>query len=72
MTKQNRYFVCSHILEKKLENLSPSFFSADLTADLEDLSFAERPEACDPWNQEKVEQLIQRCKTTCEKILRYS
>ena len=44
----------------------------NLTADLEDLSFAERPESRDPWNQEKVEQLIQRCKTTCEKILRYS
>ena len=65
-------------LEKLLEKCPPSLRKdlglevKSLVADLEDLSFAERPESSDPWSQEKVEQLIKKCRVTVEKILRYS
>ncbi len=63
-------------LDKLLEKCPPSLRKdlglevKNLSAELEDLSFAERPAENDPWNQEKVEKLMKRCRTTLEKIIR--
>ena len=65
-------------LEKLLEKCPPSLRKdlglevKSVVADLEDLSFSKRPAENDPWNQEKVEKLMKRCRDTIEKILRYS
>ena len=65
-------------LEKLLEKCPPSLRKdlglevKNLSSDLEDLSFAERSVENNPWNQEKVEKLIKRCRTTIEKIIRCS
>ena len=65
-------------LDKLIEKCPPSLRKdlgleiRSIVADLEDLSFSERPASNDPWNQEKVEQLMKRCRDTIEKILRYS
>jgi len=65
-------------LEKLLEKCHPSLRKdlgneiTDLVRQLEDLSFAERPESDDSWSQEKAKQLMKRCRITIKKILRYS
>lgn len=65
-------------LEKLLKKCPPSLRKdlgeevTTLVKQLEDLSFAERPESSDPWSHEKVEKLMKKSKITIEKILRYS
>ncbi|MDE0151415.1 MAG: BatD family protein [Bdellovibrionales bacterium] len=65
-------------LEKLLKKCPPSLRKdlgeevTNLVKELEDLSFAERPESSDPWIHEKVEALMKKSKTTIEKVLRYS
>ena len=65
-------------LEKLLEKCPPSLRKdlgleiKNLSSDLEDLSFAERSVENDSWSREKVEELMKRCRTTIEKIIRYS
>lgn len=65
-------------LDKLLEKCPPSlrkelgFEIKKLKADLEDLSFSKRLESSDPWNLEKIEKLMKRCRVTIEKIIRCS
>ncbi len=65
-------------LNKLIEKCPPSLRKdlglevRSIVTDLEDLSFSKRSAENDPWNQEKVEKLMKRCRDTIEKILRYS
>ena len=65
-------------MDKLLEKCPPSLRKElgleikKLKTDLEDLSFSKRPESHNPWNPDKVEKLMKRCRITIESIIRYS
>ena len=65
-------------LDKLLEKCPPSLRKElgieikQLKIDLEDLSFSKRSESHNPWNSEKVEKLMKKCRETIEKMIRFS
>ena len=65
-------------MDKLLEKCPPSLRKKlgieikQLKTDLEDLSFSKRPESYNPWNPEKVEKLMKKCREVIEKMIRFS